>query len=75
MSQQIRHAVRHTPTTEHTDDALCAVLRANLHGHLYPHPRTRGRRRALRSLARAGYVERVKGGATWLGGWFAYSWV
>lgn len=49
---------------------LGEIRRENLHGRLYVHPRTRARREAVQILADAGFVERIPGTCTCLGGWW-----
>jgi hypothetical protein len=71
MSRHLRHAVDHTDSPGHTENAFGDVMRANLNGRLYLHPRDPTKRNALRDLQRAGLVERVPRTAASLGGWFA----
>jgi hypothetical protein len=53
------------------ETVLCEVRRAHLYGHLYPHPSSAGRRRALERLEADGIAERVPPTAASIGGWWA----
>lgn len=71
MPRQERHASADLTTEDAVETTLGDVRRANLNGSLYPHPRSRCKRKALRKLARCGLAERIAANATCIGGWFA----
>jgi hypothetical protein len=71
MPQQICHNCCHLTALEPTAEVLGEVRAANLRGCLYPHPRARYKRQALRELRHLGLVDRMRGTATSIGGWFA----